>query len=1056
MATVRSRDQQRRLTRRVFISSTSIDLRAHRDRVRDTLLSLGLFPVGMEHFGAQGTGDASSVSVDQLVSSDVYLGIYAWRYGTIPPGHERSVTHQEYEEAIRLGMPSYLFMADASTDAPMGSDDLFPSDVRDPEHREKLDRFRADVGRTHVVDFFTTPGDLAARVATALSKYLLQIQREELEHIVHVPRDLPPRASGFVGRERELASLFSVFTRGQDGDAVALVGMAGTGKSALAAEAVNALANSAEAFTGGIAWIRCDGRTGLDGLASVEDQILAAWGTALTPEELAGAVSTERQLEARERALRRRLTSSSRGNHAPALLLLDNVEHDLPLTRALETLAPLGIRMLLTARHEPASPRVRIISLDMLDSSACIQLFEERLRARGGEWDASRDRGSANTIVETLGRLPLAIELAAARAARAHQGVAALAQELQEADRLGALRDPLDPTHSVRYAFSRSLEVLGMGQRARFALLGLPAGPDWPRQFIERLFDATSNPEPPNDDLETIAALSLVSLSNGGDGSRVRLHPLLRDLAREEWHHKPEESQKSDIRALFGAASDLITGHERDFALLAREEDLIIGSLRVAPSAGVDPERIALQIKALESYLDLGGHWAQGLELFTLAGELSRQTGDLQGEAWALNNLGVFAQRLGDLQAAGHAYEQALSLRRELGDRQGEAETLGNLGSLAHARRQPEEAQALFQQALAIRRELGDRQGEAVVLGNLGLLAAEQGRIEEARDALERSLALADPTAAVLNNLGGVAEAQGQPSEARGFFERALGAARASSDRAAEATAHDNLGNVARSLGEFAQAAASYEQALVIRRALGDERGEATTLHNLGVLAEAAGDRAKAHDHFTSALHVATTVGDNPGGAAALISLGALARAGHELEAAQGLYEQALALYRDVGDQEGEALTLAQLGALAQAQARPDEAATAYEQALAIRRAVGDSRGSGLLLNSLGLLDYARGRPVEAATRFREALQLLKAAGDDEAARTVSENLASMTTQHEPAVDNEPVMPAEPMPPGQKRPFVGVEPDDLADDINETKVSQETAQARRRRWPWSR
>ena len=47
-------------------------------------------------------------------------------------------------------------------------------------------------------------------------------------------------------------------------------------------------------------------------------------------------------------------------------------------------------------------------------------------------------------------------------------------------------------------------------------------------------------------------------------------------------------------------------------------------------------------------------------------------------------------------------------------------------------------------------------------------------------------------------------------------------------------------------------------------------------------------------------------------------------------------------------------------------------------------------------------------------------------------------------------------MPAEPMPPGQKRPFVGVEPDDLADDINETKVSQETAQARRRRWPWSR
>jgi hypothetical protein len=38
----------------VFISSTSIDLPEHRTAVRDAILSLGLFPSGMEHWPVSG------------------------------------------------------------------------------------------------------------------------------------------------------------------------------------------------------------------------------------------------------------------------------------------------------------------------------------------------------------------------------------------------------------------------------------------------------------------------------------------------------------------------------------------------------------------------------------------------------------------------------------------------------------------------------------------------------------------------------------------------------------------------------------------------------------------------------------------------------------------------------------------------------------------------------------------------------------------------------------------------------------------------------------------
>ncbi|HEV2458626.1 MAG TPA: DUF4062 domain-containing protein, partial [Ktedonobacterales bacterium] len=231
------------LTRRIFISSTAVDLHAHRERVRDTLLSLGLFPVGMEQFGAQGTGDATSVSTEKVASADAYLGIIAWRYGYVSAGSVRSVTHAEYEEAGRLGMPRYIFLADPATDGPDGPDALFPASVRDPVHRAQLDAFRAELGRSHVVDFFTTPADLAARVATALNAYLIRIKEDELTRGLRPPHDLPPRAPEFVGREQDLAALCDLLRRGRDGGvAMAVAGMPGVGKSALAAEAMHALA----------------------------------------------------------------------------------------------------------------------------------------------------------------------------------------------------------------------------------------------------------------------------------------------------------------------------------------------------------------------------------------------------------------------------------------------------------------------------------------------------------------------------------------------------------------------------------------------------------------------------------------------------------------------------------------------------------------------------------------------------------------------------------------------------------------------------------------------
>jgi hypothetical protein len=168
------------------------------------------------------------------------------------------VTHQEYREARQRGLPCFVFLADDTTDENLT---LFPASARDAEQRAQLLAFRAEV-RQQLVQTFTTVEELVDKVAAALNRYLLDQGRTP-----RIPRDLPPRVPGFVGREEELQRLMATLRQGQSVGLSALVaGLAGVGKSALASEALQRLAADPAAFPGAMTRVRCDERTGVEGL----------------------------------------------------------------------------------------------------------------------------------------------------------------------------------------------------------------------------------------------------------------------------------------------------------------------------------------------------------------------------------------------------------------------------------------------------------------------------------------------------------------------------------------------------------------------------------------------------------------------------------------------------------------------------------------------------------------------------------------------------------------------------------------------------------------------
>lgn len=157
------------LTRKtVMISSTARDLPKHREEVMIACLSQGMFPVMMEHLPAN-DDDAISASLKMVDEADIYVGIYAQRYGYIPKGKKRnpkqiSITEMEYDRAVKRGIPRLIFVMDKAH--PITIDDI------DLGNAAKLQKFKDRVQAKNIANFFKSPAELRGQVINSLSKQI--------------------------------------------------------------------------------------------------------------------------------------------------------------------------------------------------------------------------------------------------------------------------------------------------------------------------------------------------------------------------------------------------------------------------------------------------------------------------------------------------------------------------------------------------------------------------------------------------------------------------------------------------------------------------------------------------------------------------------------------------------------------------------------------------------------------------------------------------------------------------------------------------------------------
>src|SRR5690242_6540 len=97
---------------RVFLSSTFSDLKEHRRAVQDAIKLLGAVDVSMEEFGARDQRPAAECERIVKEESDLFVGIYAHRYGFVPDGSDISISEIEYRAASQAALPRFIYIID--------------------------------------------------------------------------------------------------------------------------------------------------------------------------------------------------------------------------------------------------------------------------------------------------------------------------------------------------------------------------------------------------------------------------------------------------------------------------------------------------------------------------------------------------------------------------------------------------------------------------------------------------------------------------------------------------------------------------------------------------------------------------------------------------------------------------------------------------------------------------------------------------------------------------------------------------------------------------------
>lgn len=771
--------------------------------------------------------------------------------------------------------------------------------------------------------------------------------------------NLPQQLTSFIGRQRELAQIRSLWSQTR---LVTLTGPGGIGKTRLALHIAAEVLREYE-----------------DGVWLIELAPLSDPG--LVPQTVAATLGIR---DYRHRSIQDALAEYLRERRS--LIVLDNCEH---VIAAAAHLADTLLRMasdlrILTTSREPLAIAgetvVRLSSLGLPDLDQvldveqlrrheAVELFIDRARAARSTFvvDDHTARSLATLCVQLEG-LPLAIELAASRVTVL--SVPQIAERLH--DRLGLLTSGsrvAAPRHqTLLAAIDWSYALLSEPEKALFRRLSVFAG-GCTLEAAEAV--CTGGAIERADVLGLMSALvnkSLVLAEERDGRTRYQFMVTLLEYARKQLAVMMEQDTVSRAHAEFVLALAV----EAEARLAGTQEKLWIhrleaeyDNIRAALAwTSRNDVTVGLQLAgAMGRFWFLRGYWAEAqrwlLDMLQAADERAVQSPRVK----VLNAIALMAQGQGDYSSSWRFGAEALAVSREAGDTQQTAAALNTLAILACSRDDLDQARSCLEESLAIRRQSGDHAAAAIVVNNLGVLALLQTDIGRAESLFADSLRISKA----------------------GDFKHGI------------ATAILNLGDVAMRRGDYGSARALLDEGLALARDLGETTLTPIALNSVGDLAGRRGDRPAARALLTEALHLSRELGDKRVIADVLLSLGHVT---DDSTAARALFTESHAIRSELGVRRDIAFALSALGGVAVREGNHDRATSIYEEGLALARQANARDAMARALAGLADLARLRADAAAAITLYRECIALWHDLDEKPELLQPLEDLASVFSEH--------------------------------------------------------
>ena len=661
---------------------------------------------------------------------------------------------------------------------------------------------------------------------------------------------LPTPLTTFFGRERELAAITTAI-EDEGRRLVTLMGAGGAGKTRVAIEAAHQAVEREPALLAGFATLETV--TDADAIGQVVATALGLRREGLPTGSAADVLDT----------------IAATLHDRPALLVLDNCEHVVgSAARVAEHLllqCPM-LRIIATSREALGVSGERLVAVGSLEPADATALFSDRATSARPSLLVDELAPDVSAICDRLDGMPLAVELAAARARVLP--IPQIAERLADRFRLltGGSRTAVPRQQTLRAVVDWSYDLLFEQERELFARLAVFTG-GWTLDAAEAI--CSDGALPAADVLDVLGSLVEKSLVIAEPTDRYRMLQTLAEYARERLAASPASALVRDRHARWYAdradGADVGLTSVDAAAWRARLEGEL-DNLRAAfdwlceQGAAEQAQRLANEIALLWW---LRGDFAEGARWSERAAALP--DGDAVAlravnRAWAAfytaNSRGVTDDPMSDASAAVTELEATDDLRSLM-----KARIM--LATLRSRRRHPlleHDARAAIETAA----EHGDPWFEGVGSALLAMSKVRRGDLDGATSAAERSVELlgsVNDHALVFEAwsvLMTIALLSGRPGDAEALAREQVETARAAHLPQYEEWGLARVGFALAAQDEIGAARAAFDAALALRS---EPWADAFAHVGRAICARHAGDLATAGADVSSALELQERIG---------------------------------------------------------------------------------------------------------------------------------------------------------------------------------------------------